>query len=186
MRALANRGMVPDLASSGAKLGLSPQILDFIRKNVDLGQTKGLAEQANKSGVSQEAQLEQAHNLQVGSIRDQLAARGLYNSGALGSLLGQEEQQYTQGRYAADQQLADYIAGVYAAFANAEAQRQAQLRGALESAAERARAQQGSTPPPAGSTPPPQAPVPEGYFNPRTGKTTSYRPVFRTGPMVAY
>lgn len=137
MRALVNRGLVPDLATAAQRLGLSPQVLDFIRQNVDFGKVKTLAEQATKSGVSQEAQLEHQHELEQGKIRNMLAARGLLRSGANAFLSGEEERANTQRRYAADQGLADYIAGVMQAFSQSERSRLAAQRQAAQDAASR-------------------------------------------------
>lgn len=148
LRGLVDRGIVPDFGSIAGKLGLSPQIVDWIKNNVDIGQAKGLADQANASGVSQEAQLEHAHQLATGNISAQLAARGLLRSGANAFLNGEEQTKYTNAQHTADQQLADYISGAYQAFANAEQGRQAQLRQAASDAATRQQQIFGSTPAP--------------------------------------
>lgn len=158
LRAMVDRGVVPDLTSAAAQLGLSPAIVNWIRNNVDLGNAAGLAAQANKAGVSQEANLEHTHALNMGSIADQLAARGLLRSGANAFLTGEEERGYTNAQHSADQQLADYISGAYSAFAKNEQARQAQLGQGASDAMQRAMQLFGSVPPPTPSAPPPPAP----------------------------
>lgn len=165
LSALVGRGVVPDLTSVASKLGLSPDVVNWISQHVDLGQATALANEANKSGVSAESQIEQAHKTAMGNIVDALAARGLLRSGATPELTGNEERRDTAARYAADKALADYISGAYSAFTNNERGRQDSLTSALTDAYQRAVTNLGSGMPsgPTGGTPSPDAvPTPSG------------------------
>jgi len=148
LRGLVQRGLVPDLNAAAQKLGLSPEVLDFISKNVDLGHAMSLAQQLTAAGVSQEGQLQREHAAKRQSILDALGARGMASSGALPFLQGEEEHEYTLGRYNADQALANLISGSYGAYTTAERMRADALRQALEAAYSRSVDAQGSTPPP--------------------------------------
>lgn len=162
LSALVNRGVVPDLAGIGSKLGLSPAVLDWIRNNVNLGQASALAASGNKAGTSLQSQLDQEHKTALGNISDTLAARGLLRSGATPELTGNEAQRYKLANYNADKALADYISGAYAAFTNNEHGRQGELTSALTDAYTRALQGLGSAAPPSLATPAaPASSVPE-------------------------
>lgn len=157
VRTLVQRGLVPDLSSAASKLGLSSNVLNFLKNNVDFGRASALAKEATDSGVSDEARLARQHNDNVQAAKDRLAARGLAASGASPFLLGREADNYKIQRYDADRQTADYINGAIAAFSQAERERQNQLRQSASSAADRQRQLLGSaTPttatPPSGGT----------------------------------
>jgi hypothetical protein len=154
VRALVQRGIVPDLNNAAETLGLSSNVLNFLKNNVDFGRAATLAKQATDSGVSQEAQLQKQHTDNVSNIKSSLAARGLAESGAAPSLLGREADQYKVQRFGADRQTSDFINGAIAAFAQAERARQDALRQSASAAADRARQNMGSAPPP---VPPPAA-----------------------------
>lgn len=137
VRSLIQRGIVPDMNAAGSSLGLSQNVLDFLKNNVDLGQASALAKQATDSGVSQEARLALAHNQNVQGVKNSLAARGLAASGASASDLGREANTYKTQKFDADQQTSDYINGAIAAFAQASRQREDQLRQSAAAAAAR-------------------------------------------------
>lgn len=150
VRALVARGIVPDLATAAQTLGLSQNVLDFLKNNVDFGRAATLAKQATESGVSQEAQLQHQHELNVGNIKDRLAARGIASSGASAFDLGEEASQNKVQRFQADQQTADFINGAIAAFAQAQRARQQQLRQSASDAAMRQQQLLGSASPTTG------------------------------------
>lgn len=158
VRSLVQRGIVPDMNAAGQSLGLSQNVLDFLKNNVDLGRASALARQATDSGVSQEARLALQHNQNVQGVKNSLAARGLAASGASASDLGREANQYKVQKFDADQQTADYINGAIAAFAQSERSRQDQLRQSAAAAAARQAQLFGSASPPAAPPTPPDAP----------------------------
>lgn len=159
VRSLVQRGIVPDMASAASSLGLSQNVLDFLKNNVDLGHASALAKQATDSGVSQEARLALTHNQNVQGVKNSLAARGLAASGASASDLGREANQYKVQKFDADQQTADYINGAIAAFAQSERQRQDSLRQSAAAAAARQQQLFAGASPPTVATPAASAPT---------------------------
>lgn len=119
-RALIMFGQIPD---NFGYTGLSQS---------DLGQiidptTKELAAKNTESKLSTVARLLDWNSQQQRSIKNQLAAKGVYRSGETGYQLGQQQTRYTQNEYDAYQQLVDYLAGAQTAFVQAENARQRAL-----------------------------------------------------------
>lgn len=82
---------------------------------------------ASNNPYSTLAQMKQAHEQNLRSERNQLAARGILQSGEHGYQMGQENNDYLQNQYQARTELLDFINGVQAAFAQNENNRQGQL-----------------------------------------------------------
>lgn len=106
-------GYVPDMQTIGQTLGLSPQVMDWLKTNVDWKAVGGLAAEANKNHTSLLSQLADQHGANVHTVKDSLAARGLYRSGALGSDLGREAQRFTGANYNALRAAAGDINSIY-------------------------------------------------------------------------
>lgn len=110
-RALVNFGEVP----SGV---LSPQQEALWRP---------IAQQTTAAGLSQLAQLQkQAADARRGTVND-LAGRGILQSGEAPYQLGQNELAANQQQYSARSALLDYIAGIQQAFAQNELARKQSL-----------------------------------------------------------
>lgn len=106
-RALIDFGIVPE---------------GFLSEDVsDL--TRNLAQQSTSSGLSVAARLQKAHQDSVRNIQNNLAARGILQSGETGFQLGEQQLASAQAQHDATKQLLDYLAGVQAAFAQGEAER---------------------------------------------------------------
>ncbi len=82
---------------------------------------------ASNNPFSTLAQLNQAHEQNLRSSRNELASRGILQSGEYGHQLGNENRDYGQAQFEARQGLLDYINGVQAAFAQHENERNRQL-----------------------------------------------------------
>ena len=89
---------------------------------------------ASNNPFSTIAQLQRQHEQNTRAQKNQLAARGILQSGELGYQLGEENNNYLGSQYEARQQLLDFISGVQSAFAQAEQNRQQQLLGAGQQA----------------------------------------------------
>ncbi len=160
-RAVTMFGEVPDFTTlTGAGGLIGPDL------GLDIDEvTRGLAAQNTTAGLSTVARLDQAHTDRLRQIKNVLAARGALRSGETGYQLGREQEDYTRAQYDARQQVVDYLAGVQAAFAQSERQRQMTLAQALWAAAQRLRDEGypggGDTSPPVGQGFPP---VPLGPY----------------------
>ncbi len=97
--------------------------------------TLQLARENTSAGLSVLARLNAAHTDAVRNIRNSLAARGILQSGETGFQTGREQTASLQAQYDARAKVLDYLAGVQAAFAQAEQQRQWALAQAAMSAA---------------------------------------------------
>lgn len=102
MRALIQYGQVPSMSLPG-----SP--------SVDPA-TQQLASQNTAAGTSTVAALRRAYNLQQQGSDASLAARGILRSGAYGQHAAENLQGYNQAGYQADQQLLDYLQGLYSGY----------------------------------------------------------------------
>lgn len=91
------------------------------------GYDNPVADAAHNNPFSVLSVLQQAHEQNLRAQRNQLAARGILQSGEYGYQLGQENKDYLQNQYEARQQLLDFINGVQSAFAQAEQNRNNQL-----------------------------------------------------------
>jgi len=109
-----------------AHAALSPEVLALAQQNTD-------------SGLSLVARLNQQKDLGQRGIMNDLAARGMLQSGETGYQLGQLGLGYRQQQYDARQELLDYLSGVQAAFAQGQMNREYQYgQGILESQQARA------------------------------------------------
>lgn len=106
-------GYVPDMKTIGQTLGLSPAVMDWLKTNVDWSTVGNLAQQANKNHTSLLSQLADQHAANQGSIKDLLAARGLYRSGGLSSDLGREAQRFQGANFNAFRSAAGSIGDLY-------------------------------------------------------------------------
>lgn len=186
-RGLVQFGGIPDFGS-GQLAGLP--FLDTVRQLVDPATQQAADKftglgwstlgQLNTANERRRADLAQSFDNQSLAIKNNLAARGLTNSGEsiyqndqlqkqLDTNRSRGEQDYNQAKFTATQNLVDYLAGTQAAYAEAQRQRDEQKRLAAEDAANRIAAFLGQvlpatpgdalTPPPAPSAPPPPPPA---------------------------
>lgn len=126
-RYLVGFGAVPDVNAASKSLG------------IDLGQAVDptTAALAQENPYSTEANLSKSHTDALRQIRQGLAARGGLRSGELGFQLGKENTAYGQAQSDATQKVLDLIAGVQAAYTDAQRQAQAQLNDAAMTTAGR-------------------------------------------------
>jgi hypothetical protein len=110
-RALIQRGVVPTGNLPGVS-GIDPT-------------TAQLAAQNTAAGTSTQANLTRAYQQAQQGSDNSLAARGILRSGAYGQHAAENLQGYNQGGYQADQQLMDYLQGLYSGYL----QQQQALRG---------------------------------------------------------
>jgi hypothetical protein len=126
-RALIDYGQVPDFSGTGLDPNfLGSDVTDLVRS---------LAQSNTTAGLSQTARFEHDHAINQRQIQDQLAARGMLQSGELPYQIGEEGLQYKQLQYGAQQQLIDYINGANAAYAQGERDRSMGLYSAQHDAA---------------------------------------------------
>lgn len=116
-RALIQFGGHPTLNPTGLGEGFSGDITPEI--------WAAMAE-ADRSGVSTTARLQQAHQDALHQIRNSLLQRGMYFSGENAYNQGREAQQYRVAGYDATQKLIDYLMGVGSQYAQSEAERKRQ------------------------------------------------------------
>jgi len=117
-QALIQFGYIPDL----------PAGVDSTLWGADVNDlTRQLAQQNTAAGLSGYARLDKRHGMNVKTIQDMLAARGLMQSGELGYQLGEEGLAYRQAINDATTQLLDFLYGTYDSWADAEAERRFQL-----------------------------------------------------------
>lgn len=114
--------------------GLVPDFTGFTDVPTIDQTTRQLAQQATESGVSTIARmrhdLEQAQRL----IPNQLAARGMLDSGDTPYALGEAQRGFNLASFDATRQLLDYISGAWAAYAQSEQGRQFQILQARQEA----------------------------------------------------
>jgi (2Fe-2S) ferredoxin len=164
-KAIIDWGVMPDWATAADKLGLSPELLGYIQQDIDPN-TANYAAQNEAQGLSRHARLEAANKQNIDAIRNQLAARGMYQSGELGYGLTENAQQYKQAATDAEGNVIGAIAGIGQSYASAEAQRKRDLASAGQDAAGRVATQVGSSGATTGGT------TPAGGTNP--GGTSSF------------
>lgn len=114
--------------------------------------TRELAGKNTTSGMSIWARLLDAAKIQSRDVVNAVGARGMFRSGETAYGLGRADLAANQGKYDAIKGLNDYIAGVQAAWAQAERLRQQQQREDEGKAIEEE--------PPPGEKPPPDPPPP--------------------------
>lgn len=133
-RNIIDYGQLPDLNSAALALGLSQSDLQGI-----LGDKTGqLAQENTQAGTSILARLNADNQKTIQSIKNTLAARGLYRSGETGYQLGQQNQNYTNSQYGANKSLLESLANAQGQYVNSEQQRQIALAQAASDAANRA------------------------------------------------
>jgi hypothetical protein len=145
-KAIIDWGVMPDWATAADKLGLSPDLLGYIQADVD-PKTAEYAALNESQGLSRHARLDKANQANIDAIRNQLAARGMYQSGELGYGLTENAQQYKQAATDAEGNVIGAIAGIGSSFAQAEAERKRNLASAGTDAAGRVATQIGSSGP---------------------------------------
>jgi len=101
-RALIQRGLVPAGSLPGLS-GIDPT-------------TAQLAAQNTAAGTSTQANLTRAYQQAQQGSDASLAARGILRSGAYGQHAAENLQGYNQAGYQADQQLMDYLQGLYSGY----------------------------------------------------------------------
>lgn len=126
-QALIRFGSVP-----GALDAQNPWVTDLVRQ---------LAQQNTDAGLSSIAQIQHSADLARRNSINDLAARGMLQSGETGYQLGELGLQRSQAEYGATQSLLDYLRGVQAALTQAGFQTQAGLGQAALDATQRQSAQ---------------------------------------------
>ena len=131
VRDLLSAQSVSDAAQRDAQLGQA--FINFGETPSGYGDSN-VSQAASNNPYSTLAQLQLAHQNNLRNNANQLAARGILQSGEYGYQLGNENHDYLQNQYEARQQLLDFINGVQSAFAQAEQNRQQQLLSAGQQA----------------------------------------------------
>ena len=90
-----------------------------------------------QAGTSDVAQMQRAHDKNIQDLQDMLAARGVLRSGALGVGLNQEQTRYATDQQAQREKLLGVLAGLQAAFAQAESGRATDLSTQAQATADR-------------------------------------------------
>lgn len=126
--AIAQYGALPDLS----KYGISSDIIAAI---TPLAQQ--LAQQNTANGLSTVARLGNAHQQNVLSLRNNLAARGMLESGALPTLQNKENLAYSQAQQDSLMQLLNAIAGYQNSFLQSKDSIDQALQQALQDAYQR-------------------------------------------------
>lgn len=132
-RAVVDYGAVP------ASLG-NPALTGDANADIDQ-QTRDLAAEATKGGVSTVARLQHAYDLTRQGHLNSLAARGMLRSGALGQHEGEDLLGYQQANYTAGQSLLDYLTGSYQNYLGLQSQGQQRASDATNAALQRIIAQ---------------------------------------------
>ena len=114
---LVSFGSLPDL--TGVDLG------DF---GIDDATRAAIAANRNPN-TSETARMQRENETNVQALQDMLASRGMLRSGSLGVGLGQEQERYTGAQTTARARLLEILQGLQGEFADAEAQRVADLAG---------------------------------------------------------
>lgn len=134
-RAIASFGVVPswskDFLSSLNASGAAPDINSVLTDEV-----RQLAEKNTGDGLSTTALLDKANRQANAGITNNLASRGMLQSGELGYQTNEQAQAYKQAYSEATGKLNDYLAGVAKAYADAENARNEKLLAAQETAAQ--------------------------------------------------
>lgn len=131
-RALINFGLVPDFA----KAGLSGDALGFLGQDVDPA-TRSQAENMTGQGLSFLARLNKANAGAVTDLKNELAAKGILESGATGYGLNEQAGRYKESLFDAEQQLFDTLMGYIGTYTEGERARQQALIDGLAEAAGR-------------------------------------------------
>ena len=143
--ALINFGAVPDFASIGAQLGLTPDQISAITGAIN-SNTGALATQYTNARDSVLAKLGDAHTQALNSLRATLAGRGMLESGATGIGTRLEDTNYQQGMASAYQTLLSALLGDQSAYAGALNTDQGNLATAAGDAYQRAIQQAATNP----------------------------------------
>jgi hypothetical protein len=112
-QALIGFGEVPDLNA----LGFGPGLYQLDPT------TEALIGKSTEAGVSTLSQLGKAYGDRRRSTVNELAARGILSSGETGYQLGEAAREHEGAQYSARQEVIQYLQGLAAAYAQAQAQR---------------------------------------------------------------
>lgn len=143
-RTLIDWGVIPDTSAVADQLGLSADALGYLKSDVD-PRTAEFAAQNEAQGLSRHARLEKANQANIDAIRNQLAARGMYQSGELGYGLTENAQQYKQAATDAEKNVLGTIEDISNRFASSDQQRKRDLANAGVDAAGRVQTATGSS-----------------------------------------
>lgn len=166
-RAFVNYGAIPT--------GVNSSLAGDITGATD-ATTAGLASAATAGGVSTLAQLQKAYANQTGADNASLAARGLIRSGAYGQHANEDLSNYNQAGYNAQQQLTDYLNGLYSGYQTQQQALRAQSQQAANDALQRIIAQINANPAPATPTGGGTTPVDTTWAPPEYGPDAGYTP----------
>lgn len=131
-RAAINFGFAPD-ASALNSLGINNDLYG----NIFDQSTRDLAAKNTQQGLSIKARQDEAYKNNVRALKSALRARGLLQSGELGTQLQDAQKAYDRAGYDSTNELLDYLAGAQQGFVAAERARQAQLSAGLQDATAR-------------------------------------------------
>jgi len=132
-QALIQFGAVPDFASVGAQLGLTPGQIAAITGEIDPS-TSTLADQYTRAGDSVLGQINQKHSQALAALRAQLAARGMLESGATGVGSALEGQGYQSNLTSAYNNLLNSLLGLQDTYEKSAETGRDTLQRALEAA----------------------------------------------------
>ena len=99
--------------------------------------TRSLAQQNTQKGLSQTARMQKEWEEANLAIKNDLAARGLLDSGELGSRMSKLQTGQRQQLYDVSKNVLDYMRGLYSGFQTNEGQRRLQVLEAQQSASQR-------------------------------------------------
>jgi len=131
-RALINFGLIPDFS----RAGVSEEALGFLGSDVDAG-TRSRANDMTSQGLSFLARLNKANSGAVSDLKNELAGKGILESGATGYGLREQAQAYKTSMFDAEQSLFDTLMGYIGNYTESERQRQQELLDAMSDAADR-------------------------------------------------
>lgn len=142
-------GVLPDFTKTAAELGISQDAYDWLKADLADPNTAQYAATNEAQGLSRHARLDKANTQNIDSIRNALAARGMYQSGELGYGLTENAQQYKQASTDALSNILGTVQDVSNRYAAADQQGRRDLASAGVDAAGRVKDQVGTS----GTTP---------------------------------
>lgn len=140
LMALAQQQQGSTQLDAWLKQARTSQLVDFGDPNLTIEgfnldpQTKAMIQQNYASGNAQLARLDQNHKLGLKSVIDQLAGRGMLNSGETGYQQGQQDQLYGHNVYDARNALLSHLSDQYQQYLQQRQQLQQSVVQAAQSA----------------------------------------------------
>lgn len=132
-QALVQFGMIPDFSALGQQLGFTPQQIAMLQQDIT-PQVRALAQQNTAGGLSTEAQLQHAQQINTRDLRNNLAARGALSSGEDAYQTNELNHNYALTQDKALQSLLSALGGYQQNYLGAQQQEQQQLTQGLSQA----------------------------------------------------